>query len=387
LPSCDCLKRRLPVDAGQRQLNKDAYIFIAEVHDGHMSSKYCIYSLPLYEDKLHHPKLLMKYNYENRISRLREISMNYYLRKILSLFVVLFVISLLTFAAFQILPGDPVKVILGTDATPERVQQLTHQLSLDKPLWMRYILWLGGATHGDFGTSIKYQLPITEILASRLPVTVWLSVLSLFFILIFSIPLGILAAAKHNKLLDKIIIGLSNVFTAIPPFFLSILITLVFGLMLKWFQAGAFVPMEEDFGGFIKYLMVPAIAIALPNSAVIIKFLRASASEQLKADYVRTARSKGCKESRIMIFHVFKNAMITVATLLGMIIADILSGSIVVEQVFSIPGLGRLIISSIGARDFPLLETLVLFIASIVVVVNFLVDVSFKVIDPRLRIH
>lgn len=312
--------------------------------------------------------------------------MHYFLRKIISLFAVLFIISLLAFAAFQILPGDPVKVILGTDATPDRVEQLTKQLSLDKPLGQRYLFWLAGALHGDFGTSIKYQMPINEILASRLPVTIWLAALSLLFIIVISIPLGMIAAANYNKLPDKLIIALSNIFTAVPPFFLSILITLVFSLILKWFQAGAFIPIEESFSGFLKYLILPAIAIALPNSAVIIKFLRSSAAEQLKADYVRTAKSKGCKEGRIMVFHVFKNALITVTTLLGMIIADILSGSIVVEQIFSIPGIGRLIISSIGARDFPLLETLVLFIASVVVIVNFLVDVAFRLIDPRLRI-
>lgn len=312
--------------------------------------------------------------------------MNYFLRKIISLFAVLIIISLVTFAAFQILPGDPVRVILGTDASPERVEQLTMQLSLDKPLWQRYFIWLGGAVHGDFGTSIKYQLPINEILAGRLPVTIWLTILSLVFIVILSVPLGMLAAANHNKLADKIIIAISNIFTAVPPFFLSIIITLVFSLLLKWFHAGAFVPPQEDFGEFIRYLILPSLAIALPNAAVIIKFLRGSAAEQLRADYVRTARSKGCREGRIMTMHVFKNAMITVTTLFGMMIADILSGSIVVEQIFSIPGIGRLIISSIGARDFPLLETLVLFVASVVVIVNFLVDVAFKLIDPRLRI-
>ncbi|MGB8455234.1 MAG: ABC transporter permease [Anaerocolumna sp.] len=313
--------------------------------------------------------------------------MKYYFYKLIMLFLVLFVISILVFLAFQVLPGDPVNVILGTDATQERVGQLTKQLSLDKSLGERYFIWLSGVMHGDFGTSIKYQIPVSDILSSRMPVTICLALLAFVYIIILAFPLGLLAGRYYDSFAGRIIHTISNIGTAVPSYFLCILIILVFSISLKWFNIGSFVPMEEGVIHFIMNLIPPAFAIAIPSSAMIIKFLRGSIKEQLHLDYVRTAKSKGCSENRIMIFHVFRNAMITTIAILGMVIADILSGSIVVEQVFNIPGIGRLLITSIGARDFPMLETLVLFIAAIVVVVNFLVDITFKIIDPRIRIN
>ncbi len=309
------------------------------------------------------------------------------IRRFLSLIATLLLVSILTFLAFAVIPGDPVTLILGTEATPDRVEVLRHQLGLDSPLPARYAAWIGGLVQGNPGTSIRYDAPVGELIAARLPVTAWLAVLSLGFILVLTLPASLLGVLRQGRMSDRILGTLLMLSISVPGFFLGILILWFFGIVLGVFQPGGYVPYDKDFAGFLRYLAFPALAIALPNAAVLVKFLRTSAIGQMKADYVRTARSKGSSEHRLILAHVLRNAVIPVVPLLGMVVAETFAGTILVEQVFGLPGLGRLLTASITSRDFPLVESLVMLIAVVVVVANFMSDVLMQVLDPRIRVR
>ncbi len=316
--------------------------------------------------------------------------MKYFIKKILTLIMTLFLVSVAAFLAFQIIPGDVVTSILGTEATPEREEQLREELGLNKPPVVRYFSWAGGVLKGDFGNSYRYSknmnemMPVSELIGDKLPVTLWLAAVALVLIVAVSIPLGVLWARSSNHVLDAALGVLTQITMAIPSFFLGILVTYLFGILLKWFAPGGYVSYKEDFGRFLGYLLFPALSIALPKIAMTARFLRNSMLTEMKADYVRTAYSKGCTKRRVMYGHVLRNAMMPVTTFLGMIIAEIVAGSIVIEQVFGLPGIGRLLISSINTRDFPVVEILILYITFVVIFVYFLVDILYRVIDPRI---
>ncbi len=316
--------------------------------------------------------------------------MKYIIKKILTLIMTLFLVSVAAFLAFQIIPGDVVTSILGTEATPEREEQLREELGLNKPPVVRYFSWAGGVLKGDFGNSYRYSknmnemMPVSELIGDKLPVTLWLAAVALVLIVAVSIPLGVLWARSSNRVLDAALGVLTQITMAIPSFFLGILVTYLFGILLKWFAPGGYVSYKEDFGRFLGYLLFPALSIALPKIAMTARFLRNSMLTEMKADYVRTAYSKGCTKRRVMYGHVLRNAMMPVTTFLGMIIAEIVAGSIVIEQVFGLPGIGRLLISSINTRDFPVVEILILYITFVVIFVYFLVDILYRVIDPRI---
>ena len=259
-------------------------------------------------------------------------------------------------------------------------------MGLNENAFIRYFKWLSKVFKGDFGTSSQYNTPVRTLIEGRISITLWLTLLSVIMIIILSIPLGLIATKKVNGWLDRILTLVSHIAMAIPPFFLGILITLLFGFILKWFTPGLFHPPDENFGKFITFMIFPAIAIAIPKIAMVSKFLRSSVIRQLNMDYVRTARSKGLKERRIMYSHVLKNALVPVITFLAIIIADVLANSIIIEQVFGLPGLGRLLIMSISNRDYNVVQVIVLFIAVIVIILNFLVDLIYQYLDPRVRI-
>lgn len=313
--------------------------------------------------------------------------MKYIVKRIFTLIVTLILVSVFTFAAFNVIPGDPALVMLGTNASPEQVEVLREELGLNESLPKRYVNWVVNFTKGDLGKSIRFSEPVKELVAKRIPVTLSLAILSLLIIFTISIPLGAYAAKKEGTVIDTIINFVSQINIAIPSFFLGVIIILIFGIILKVFSPGAYVDYNDDFIGFLEYLIAPAITIALPNIATVVKFLRSSVIKENAKDYVRTAYSKGNKEINVLYGHVLKNSLITVITLMGMIIAGILGGSIIVEQIFSLPGIGNILIMSISTRDFPLAEALVIYLAFIVVVINFFVDVLYQVIDPRIRVR
>lgn len=312
--------------------------------------------------------------------------MKYILKKLITLIITLLVISLLTFLAFQIIPGDSAMTALGTNATKEAIDAMRDELGLNEPLSVRYGSWLTGILKGDFGTSLQYNMPVSGLLKDRFLVTFFLALLSLIIIIICSFPLGILTVRKEGGLIDRMITLICQINMAIPPFFLGMLITLIFGLILKMFTPGAYVSMQDDLLGLLGYLFFPALAIALPKAAMLIKFLRSSLLRQLKLDYARTARSKGDTEHQILYRHVLKNALIPVITFLAMMIADVFAGSIMIEQVFSLPGLGRLLVVAISNRDFPVVSAIIMYIAILIVFINFIVDILYQYIDPRVRI-
>ncbi|QHQ59861.1 ABC transporter permease subunit [Anaerocolumna sedimenticola] len=311
--------------------------------------------------------------------------MKYIIQKFTALILTLLLVSFFTFIAFQVIPGDSAVASLGTSATKEAIEALREELGLNKNIFVRYVSWLGNALQGDFGTSSQFGMPVSNLIKDRMPVTLWLAVLSIIFILILSIPLGIESAKKEGGLSDRLITLLTHTAMAIPPFFLGIIITLLFGLVLKWFTPGKYVGFKENFGQFIGYLIYPAIAIAIPKIAMVVKFLRSSLIRQLKMDYVRTARSKGNQENVILYRHVLKNAFIPVITFIAMVIADVLAGSIIIEQVFGLPGMGRMLVTAISNRDFSVVQAIVLYIAAVVILINFIVDILYQRIDPRVR--
>lgn len=316
--------------------------------------------------------------------------MKLFIKKIITLIMTLFLVSVAAFLAFQIIPGDVVTSILGTEATPEREEQLREELGLNDPPVERYFKWAGGVLRGDFGRSYQYSknmnemMPVAELIGDKLPVTLWLAGLSMGLIILVSIPLGVLWAKSANRFLDAALGVITQATMAIPSFFLGILVTFLFGIVLKWFVPGGYISYRESLSGFLGYLLFPALSIALPKIAMTARFLRNSMLTQMQADYVRTAYSKGCTRKRVMYGHVLRNALMPVVTFLGMIIAEIVAGSIVVEQVFGLPGIGRLLISSINNRDFPVVEILILYITFVVIFVYFLVDILYRVIDPRI---
>ena len=316
--------------------------------------------------------------------------MKHFVKKIITLIMTLFVVSVAAFIAFQIIPGDVVTSILGTEATPEREAQLREELGLDQPPVKRYLNWMTDVVKGDLGVSYRYSknmnemMPVEELIGDKLPVTLWLAAVSLVIIIVISIPLGVLWAKSKSHVLDAVLSVITQVTMAIPSFFLGILVTYVFGIILKFFAPGSYVSYKEDFAGFLGYLIFPAISIALPKIAMTARFLRNSMLTEMKSDYVRTAYSKGCTDQTVMYGHVLRNALMPVVTFLGMIIAEIVAGSIVVEQVFGLPGVGRLLISSISTRDFPVVEILILYITFVVIFVYFIVDILYRVIDPRI---
>lgn len=311
--------------------------------------------------------------------------MKFIVKKIITLVITLFFISIVAFLAFQIIPGDPVLSLLGMNATEAQIEAMREQLGLNAPLVIRYGNWIAGLFKGDFGLSYHYQIPVADLLKDKFPVTLALAGITILFIIILAVPFGILNAKFMEKKFGRLLQIVNQIIMAIPSFFLGILITLLFGLILKWFTLGKYISYTESLSGFFAYLIAPAAAIAIPKAAMIVKFLQNSVFSQRQSDYVRTAFSKGNTENRVLYVHILKNACIPVVTILGMMIAEVMAGSIVVEQVFGLPGLGRLLVASIEVRDYPVVQVIIIYIAAVVVIVNGAVDILYRLLDPRIQ--
>ena len=313
--------------------------------------------------------------------------MKYVGKKLGAMLVTLLLISFLVFLAFDIIPGDAAMAQLGTDVTPERLEALREEMGLNKPLIERYVIWLMAFLKGDFGVSYKYNMPVAEMISSKLPITVIMALISFAIMVIVSLPLGIYTAKHNGKRIDRCITVMNQVMMAVPHFFLGIIITYVFGLVLKLFVPGDYVSYEKDFGAFLSYIIFPCAAIAIPKIAMSVKLLKSSCVEEARKDYVRTAYSKGNNTSKVLYRHVLRNAMIPVVTLWGMTLADMLVGSIVIEQVFNVPGIGRILLTSISYRDYPVVQAIIVLIATVVIVTNFCVDMIYQLIDPRISVQ
>ena len=303
----------------------------------------------------------------------------------MALIITLLIVSFLTFLAFEIIPGDSAEAMLGMNATAEEIEALREELGLNQPFVIRYVKFIGNALKGDFGVSIQYRMSVKQLIADRLPVTLGLALIAFVLMIGIAFPIGLLAGRKESGLLASIITFFSQFVMAIPPFFLGMVITLLFGIILKWFIPGAYVSPSKDMGGYLMYLFYPALAVALPKIAMLVQLLRSSMIRQKQMDYVRTARSKGNPKRRILTHHMLRNAVIPVITFLGMATADLLAGSIVIEQVFNLSGIGRLLVVSITNRDFSVVQAIILYIATAVILMNYLVDMLYRVLDPRVR--
>ncbi|MFF2091756.1 ABC transporter permease [Paenibacillus sp. NPDC058174] len=311
--------------------------------------------------------------------------MNYYVRRLLTLLLTVFFVVTLTFAAFRIIPGNPALTILGTEASDEQIALLEAKLGIDRPLPEQFVAWLKGAVALDFGQSLRFSEPVLKLIQDRFPVTISLAVLALAITVAVAVPLGIAAARSKGKAADMIISIGTQLGLAIPSFWMGIALILVFGLALRWFSVSTYVPWSESPYLALKSLLLPAIALAVPQIAIVVRYLRTALLEQLNLDYVRTARSKGLKDHSVLFRHVLRNALLPVITVVGINFGELLAGSLVVEQVFTLPGFGSLLITAIGNRDYPLVQGMVLLIAFIVVTVNFVVDLSYRVLDPKIR--
>lgn len=311
--------------------------------------------------------------------------MRYCLKKGCTLIITLLLISILVFLAFQLIPGDPVTKLLGTEATPEAAAALRAELGLDESIPVRYWNWLTGFLRGDMGVSYSYSLPVEEMVAEKLPTTALLTAMAFVITVVLSIPLGILAGSIRNPVIDKIVIVADQFVMSVPAFFVGVLFCYVFGILLRVFIPGNFIAPSDDLAGCLFYLLFPAIAIALPRTAMTVKMLRSTIRKELGQDYVRTAVSRGAARNRILQSHVLRNALIPTIAFLAVSAAEIMTGTIIIEQVFSLPGLGRLLMASIGNRDIPVVQAIVLIFAAWIVVVHFLADLLYQLVDPRLR--
>lgn len=306
-------------------------------------------------------------------------------KRVLLLIATLLLVTILAFVGFSIIPGDPTSSILGVEATPEQIAALRDRLGLDLPIWQRYLHWLGGLLTGNLGESYNYGMPVAQLLSTCVTHTLTLAVLAFVLIVAISLPLGIIAARYEGGVVDRVLTILNQITMSVPNFVAGILLVYVFGLVLRLFQPGAIVTPQAGWGPYLWYMLFPALAVALPRSAMTVKMLRGSILSELGQDYIRTAYSKGNSKTSALWRHVLRNAMIPVVTFLAMTVADIMAGSIVVEQVFGIPGLGKMLVTSIGNRDYPVVQAIVVLIATVVVVCNFAADLLYRVMDPRLR--
>ena len=312
--------------------------------------------------------------------------MLHYILKRLGIGVVtLFFASVIVFAVLEIVPGDPAQLMLGLNATEETLNALREQMGLNAPLLVRYFTWITGLVQGELGTSYTYSVPVSELVSERIAVSLPLAVIALVLSTVIAIPVGIYAAARRGKAADTVAMGAAQLGVAIPNFWFALLLIYVFAVGLRILPSGGFPGWDSGIWPSLKALLMPAIALALPQAAILSRVTRSALIEVLSEDYIRTARAKGLRQHDVLWRHGLRNAMIPVLTILGLQFAFLIAGTIIIENVFYLPGLGRLIFQAITQRDLIVVESVVMLLVATVIVVNLLVDLSYALIDPRLR--
>jgi peptide/nickel transport system permease protein len=309
----------------------------------------------------------------------------YLVSRLVSLGLSLAVASVVIFGVVEVIPGDPAAYMLGLNAAPDTVAALRAELGLEGSLPARYLAWVGGMLTGDFGISYTYRVPVADLVAARLQVSLPLTLYALLLTILIAIPVGLLAAARRGRTADYAVMGTTQLGIAIPNFWFAMLLVLVFAIQLRWFSAGGFPGWEAGVGAGLKALTLPAVALALPQASILARVMRSAVIETLSQDYIRTARAKGLSNRRTVIHHALRNALIPVMTIVGLQFSFLLAGAIIIENVFFLPGLGRLIFQGITQRDLIVVESVTMLLVFAVIVVTFLVDVAYAVIDPRLR--
>jgi len=307
------------------------------------------------------------------------------LRRLAQLLPVLLIASTGIWAMIYAVPGDPVAVIVGENATPEQMQAVRERLGLDRPVVVQYLSWLGNALQGDLGLSIQNREPVRDLIAQRIPATIQLGIAATLIGLLLGIPVAVISALRPNSWIDRSLSGWSALALGVPTFWLGILLILLFAVYLRWLPAAStYVSFFESPWQATVNLLLPALTLGIYVSGIFARFLRASLLGELKADYVRTARSKGLRERDVVGRHVMRNALLPFVTIVGLMMANFIGGTVVTESVFTYPGLGRLLIQAIGTRDYPLIQGCILFILVVFVLINLLVDVLYAYIDPRI---
>jgi peptide/nickel transport system permease protein len=309
----------------------------------------------------------------------------YIAKRLWSLVPVMFVVATLVFFLVHLTPGDPASVILGPDAPQEAIAELRARLGLDKPLPVQFVRWFAQVLQGDLGESLFLRRPVTQAIAERLEPTLLLAGIATVFAVIIGIPTGVLAAVYRNTWLDRLFMSISVFGVSMPNFWLALNLIFLFALTLAILPVSGYVPLRDDPLMTLRFLLLPAFSLGFPQSALIARMTRGSMLDVLSQDYVKTARAKGLSEQLVIYKHALKNTMITVITVIGIVLAITLSGSVVIETIFGLPGIGRLIINSVLRRDYPVIQGTVLFIAASYVLVNLLIDLLYIYLDPRIK--
>lgn len=311
----------------------------------------------------------------------------YTLKRIFALIPTLLVASVLVFLFVRLIPGDPAAVMLGDTATPEEVAALSQKMGFDQPIWVQYLLWLKNALQGDLGTSIFFGEPVLRVIGMGAETSVLLASVTMVWIVVIGLPIGVIAAMNRGKWADQIASGGAMLFASVPTFWLGLYLILIFAVDLGWLPSSGF-PSLRDTGGVsnLRYLILPSLALAAPNAALIIRLVRASMLDVSREDHVRTARAKGLTPRRVAIKHILRNAMISVTAAFGFTFAALVSEAVVTETVFSLPGIGRLVVQSILRRDYPVIQGVILVIVILYMLINLLVDLAYARLDPRVSL-
>lgn len=311
----------------------------------------------------------------------------YLLRRFVSLALSLVAASLVIFLVLEVVPGDPASFMMGINADPQAVIALRSQLGLDEPIYFRYFTWVFGLLQGDFGISYTYRVQVADLIAERVVISLPLTLYALALSTLIAFPAGIIAAARRNSATDVTVMGATQFGVAIPNFWFAMLLVLVFAINLRWFSAGGFPGWDAGFGPAMKALTLPAIALALPQASILARVMRSSLLDTLDEDFMRTARAKGLTRSQALRRHALRNALIPVLTIVGLQFSFLLAGGIIIENVFFLPGLGRLVFQGITQRDLIVVRSVVIVLVFAVIAVTFLVDIAYAIADPRLRRH
>ncbi len=309
----------------------------------------------------------------------------YVLKRLLSLLATLVVASVVVFFIIEIVPGDPASFMLGINAQPDTLAALRAELGLDASKLQRYFSWVVGMVSGDFGTSYTYRTPVANMLADRLWISLPLALFALALSTLIALPAGLWAARRRGSYADTAVMGFTQLGVAIPNFWFALLLVMFFAVKLRWFSAGGFAGWDAGVFAAMKSLTLPAIALALPQAAILTRVMRSSLLDVMNEDYIRTARAKGLSARQVLLNHALRNALIPVLTIIGLQFSFLIAGAIIIENVFFLPGLGRLIFQSIAQRDLIVVESVVMLLVFAVVIVTFVVDVAYAWVDPRLR--
>ncbi|HTK01530.1 MAG TPA: ABC transporter permease [Bordetella sp.] len=311
--------------------------------------------------------------------------LSYLFNRLLGLVAVMFLVATIVFVIIRVTPGDPAAVMLGPEATQQDIAALRTRLGLDRPLPVQYVTWLGQLARGDLGQSIFLNKPVLSALADRAEPTFWLTVLSLIIATLIALPVGILSAVKRGTTLDQSVLSFSMFTSSVPSFWLGLLLMQVFAVKLGWLPVSGYGGPDASFATRLSHLVLPAVVLGLVNSALITRFIRASMLDVLRDDYVRTARAKGLPERKVIMKHAVRNALIPILTVLGLTTALLISGAVVTETVFGLPGVGSLVVSAVLRRDYPVIQGALLVVAAIYVLINLFIDLLYLVVDPRVR--